>query len=137
MKKLCLILLVLFFAVLNTSYGQLTDSKKHKIYRSLDEALKHPLSVYKLDLSIKTKPEEKKGYETFPDEIFRLKNLQELNMSGHQINKISEKVKLLKKLRYLNLSYNSFYRGLYNLSFLKQIRVLDLSNNGLRKIPPI
>jgi hypothetical protein len=86
MRKLVFILaLVLVSTYANAQDAPLDSARlaKEPVFESLEEALKTPLKVYKLDLS-------KNQLSTLPKEITELKNLQGLDLGE---NPISEKEK--------------------------------------------
>ncbi len=98
-------------------------------YTSLEEGLKNPDAVVKLDLS-------NNGMRVLPAELSRFRNLQYLNLSRNQLNDIPREIGLLTKLQVLNLSGNQLDllpQEIGNLSNLKQLIV---SQNALKKLPP-
>ncbi|MCS7072994.1 MAG: leucine-rich repeat domain-containing protein, partial [Bacteroidia bacterium] len=69
------------------------------IFYSLEDALRNPDKVTRLDLS-------NQGLSYFPEEICRLLNLQSLILSGNQIKEIPESIGNLKQLKQLKLNEN-------------------------------
>lgn len=91
--------------------GQLLGSAalaKEKTYTSLEEALKEPEKVYKLDLFAK-------NIGVLPPEIGKFKNLQELDISYNRLHEIPKEIGKLKNLQRLviqgNIHYN-FIKGI-------------------------
>jgi len=99
------------------------------VYRSLEEALQHPDSVYKLDL-------HRKRYTSFPKDILRLPNLRILNLSRNRIAVIPPEIAELKKLNELDLSHNKLTQVPPALGSLTQLIVLNLNRNKITSLPP-
>jgi hypothetical protein len=95
---------------------------KQKEYTSLEEALKEPANVYRLDLS-------HNGLTEFPMEILRLINLQTLNLSNNGIEILPADIVKLHKLQYLNLSTNGIKKLPAEIASLRHLKKLDLSQN--------
>ena len=67
------------------------ELKKEKLYSSLEEALRDPQKVYRLNLSNSKLSE-------IPKEIEKLKNLQELGVTTNKIEFVPDEVCKLTKL---------------------------------------
>src|SRR2546425_3369319 len=74
---------------------QLIDDTNY-IYRSLSAALVNPDIVFRLNLS-------KHKLKEFPADIFKFKNLRELDLSHNKIDSIPAKIGTLYNLQRLNL----------------------------------
>ena len=95
---------------------------KEKEYTSLEEALKEPTKVYRLDLS-------HNGLVEFPAEILRLPNLQSLNLSNNGIETLPTDIVKLHKLQHLNLSTNGLKKLPAEIASLRYLKKLDISQN--------
>ena len=118
MKKLILSVFFLLICVCTNAQDVLLDTAslvKKQVFRSLEEALKTPMKVYRLDLKGKDLSElskeiaELKNLQildvssniltTLPKEIGGLENLQELNLSGNKLTALPSEIGELKKLK--------------------------------------
>jgi Leucine-rich repeat (LRR) protein len=97
-------------------------------YNSIEEAMKNPEKVYKLNLS-------KKKLKTFPLEILLFKNLQHLNLSSNSLDTLPQEIKAFKNLQVLNLYSNSLRRLPEDIGDLNNLRELYLSRNYLYTFP--
>ncbi len=100
-----------------------------KGYTSIDEALKDPDKVIKLEL-------RKKRLKAFPPEIFRFKNLQYLDLSKNDIKEIPPGIDSLKSLQILILSRNDLESLPKEIGALKMLQYLNLNQNNLMSLPP-
>ena len=108
-------------------FGQVTPDKKE--YKNLEEALKEPEKVFKLNLS-------NQDLKVLPSDWAKFKNLEELNLSGDHLKKIPEEISLLPKLKILNLSGNDFSelpKNFSKLSTLEELYLNDEKNLKLKK----
>ncbi len=148
------ILFTLSFSMLNAQ-AVTTAAASEKSYKSLEEALKNPVRVYRLDLS-------NQQFKTLPDSIWsKFENLEYLSLKNDHLKEIPKGIGNLKNLRVLDLSGNDFkvlpqsFSGLNNLSEiylnneskmnytktfsviknLPNLRVLHLENDNLKKVP--
>ncbi|MDD5571702.1 MAG: leucine-rich repeat domain-containing protein [Bacteroidales bacterium] len=96
-------------------------------YVTLEEALKHPDSVYKLVL-------KRKGYKDFPMEILKFKNLLVLNLRNNRISEIPPEIAELKELRVLNLSKNKLTELSSSVCKLKKLIALNASENQIETV---
>lgn len=76
----------------------LTELYKMRLYRDLDSLPKDLNQIYRLDLS-------EKELTKIPDIVYKMTNLQELNISNNQISEIT-KIAQLEKLQILNIGMN-------------------------------
>ncbi len=93
-----------------------------KEFTSLDEALKNPSSVYRLDLSYS-------GLSEFPREILQFPNLQSLNLSNNGIIDVPAELGKLTKLQRLNLATNGIKRLPAEITALKNLKWIDITQN--------
>lgn len=107
-------------------WASTTDTTK--IYTSLEEALKEPLSVKKLQL-------KKQKLKEFPTEILQLENLEYLDLSNNKISEIPKGIGSLKHLRTLKLHKNAFLTFPEVLTNLDSLENLDLSRNPIDEVP--
>lgn len=140
--------------VLNAQTAEATTDTE-KAYKSLEEALKSPDKVYRLDLS-------NQQFKTLPDSTWsKFKNLEYLSLKNDHLSEIPRGIGNLKNLRVLDLSGNDFkvlpqsFSKLLNLSEiylndekemnytktfsiikdLPNLRILHLENDSLKEIP--
>lgn len=117
--------LVVFGGNLFAQEASLLDDamlSKQKEFTSLEEALKDPAKVYRLDLS-------HNGLAEFPMEIVKFTNLQSLNLSNNGIERVPAEIGGLKKLQKLNLSTNGLKKLPAEIASLKHLKMLDVSQN--------
>jgi Leucine-rich repeat (LRR) protein len=93
-----------------------------KEFTALEQALKDPDAVYRLDLSYS-------GLTDFPREILLFTNLQSLNLSNNGIAEIPPEITRLTRLQRLNLSTNGLKRLPAEISSLKYLKWLDVTQN--------
>jgi hypothetical protein len=93
-------------------------------YTSLDEALKEPLNVVRLNLSFN-------GLSDVPADIARCKNLQSLNLSNNGLAELPESIAHLEMLQYLSVSTNGLKKLPQALQKLKHLKTLDVSQNQI------
>jgi len=121
------------------------------VFTSLEEALKTPDDVLKLDL-------RKNKFKEFPKEIYQFKYLQILNLSKNKLVEVPKEIARLKYLQDLDLSRNrleslpaeigqlihlSYFRLGQNELFalpaeigkLEKLKFLDLWSNNLSTLP--
>ena len=101
-------------------------------YRSIEEALREPKKVYKLNL-------ENNSLTVLPNQIEKLKNLQELNLKRNQLTHLPAAIGKLKNLQILNLHDNQLNTLPDQMRNLLQLDYLDLRHNpgkksGLEKV---
>ncbi|MBL0316606.1 MAG: leucine-rich repeat domain-containing protein [Flavobacteriales bacterium] len=98
------------------------------IFRNLEEAMKSPDQVYRLDLS-------KHKLSVIPVEIWSMKNLNELILDKNRITFISDQIQNLKYLQIFSAQHNEIEKLPANLKQLKNLRELDLADNLISSIP--
>ena len=124
-------LFIIIITAVNTQ-AQLLDSialSNEPVYNNINEALKNPEKVYKLDL-------HKKKLKEIPKEVFTFTNLQELNISKNKLTKIPKDIKLLTKLEVFNVSSNDIDSVPAEIGKLINIKSLILNQNIITKLPP-
>lgn len=112
-------------------FGQLLDSSalfSAPVYDNLEEALKHPNSVYRLSL-------RGKKLKTFPMDIIKLINLQELDLSKNKLDSIPNEIGELKNLQVLDVSSNNLEYLPDSIGKLKNLRKLAAGRNEIVAIP--
>ena len=105
-----------------------SDLQRVITYTSISQALEHPESVYKLNLS-------KQKLKVFPMEITQLKNLQELDLSKNKIIEIPKEIELLTHLQELDASKNKLEKIPPEIGNLKNLRHLNLGRNEIVNVP--
>jgi len=98
-------------------------------YTTIEEALKNPDAVIKLEL-------RKSKLKEFPKEIFQFKNLQYLDLSKNNIKEIPEDIAKLTNLQHLSLSKNSLESIPMEIGELVNLYYLNLNQNDIGAIPP-
>lgn len=124
MRKHIFILL----SVLTIQLSTVAQTDTARIYTSLELALKNPEKVERLDLT-------KTRLDTFPAEIFQLKNLRELHLAKNKIPSIPPQIGQLQKLEILDVSRNKLTNipvELFNCTHLKK---LILNQNLIPFVP--
>ncbi len=102
--------------------------KDQKVYHSLEEALKRPERVFKLNLS--------NQYLTqLPENIVKFKNLKELDLSNNLFTHFPEGISELTNLVSLNLSKNQLTRLPESIYKMDSLKSLLLSRNQLTRLP--
>lgn len=123
----------------------------NKVYDDLDEALKEPLKVCRLDLTGKNlsalpkKVEEMKNlkviyltsniFTDIPPVLFELSQLEELYLPGNRISTISSDIKMLSKLKFLNITNNQVKMLPEEITSLTNLTTLLASRNELSSLP--
>ncbi len=100
-----------------------------KVYKSMQEALQHPDSVFRLDLS-------RKKLKEFPVEVFQLKELRELNLGRNDIEQIPDLIYQLPNLQRLYLNNNRLKALPQRIGTLKNLELLQLDRNLIESLPP-
>lgn len=98
------------------------------VYENLEEALKNPDKVYRLDL-------RKNKLKTFPLEILKFKNLQELDLSKNKLDSLPEQIGTLTNLHLLNVSGNNLEYLPDSIGELINLKKLVASRNSLQALP--
>jgi Leucine-rich repeat (LRR) protein len=131
-KLLCIILLLIIYTTNYSAQTILLDSltlDTITAFTSLEEALKKPDKVIKLEL-------KRKKYKNFPKEILAFKNLQYLNLSKNHITQLPEEIGQLKNLQYLNISKNGLEELPPEIGDLINLYYLNANQNDLNSLPP-
>lgn len=97
-------------------------------FTSLEEALKNPEKVIKLEL-------RKKKLKSFPIDILKFKNLQYLDLSKNDIKEIPAEIEQLKNLQYFSISKNSLEALPIQIGELENLYYLNANQNELTVIP--
>ncbi len=105
------------------------DLQNEKIYTSIEEALSEPENVFRFKLR------KCKKYDSIPEEIFQLYNLQELNISGLKIKKLNGNISKLARLQFLNVSNNKLKYLPESLGQLKELKSLIINRNKIETLP--
>ncbi len=127
MKKYLFIAILISLNFLSKALAQ-EGIDTAKIYTSLDEALKNPSIVYKLQL-------RKLPRNQVPDTVFSFPNLRWLDISKNKLKEIPAGIGKLEKLEYLNASKNKLTSVPYTLGYLKHLRELILNQNEILTLP--
>lgn len=106
-------------------------------FTSIDEAIKTPDKVKRLDLS-------GQNLKRIPPEISQLTNLKELylgiiqyigSIDKNEIQKLPNEIFSLKKLEILDLGQNKIQKIPPEINELKALKVLNLRGNPIQKLP--
>ncbi|OFY85022.1 MAG: hypothetical protein A3F72_04550 [Bacteroidetes bacterium RIFCSPLOWO2_12_FULL_35_15] len=130
-SSIVLLLIVLSFQKI-TAQNQLLDSltlDTLTAYTNLQEALKNPELVIKLEL-------RKKKLKEFPMEIFKFPNLQYLDLSKNDIKEIPAEIGQLKNLQYFAISKNGLESLPPQIGELTNLYFLNANQNDLSTLPP-
>ena len=122
-----------------------------KTYMYVDEAVKEPEKVCRLDLtgqkltvlpsSVSKLKNLRAIYLTsnylsqFPPELFSLTNLEEINLSENLITSVPKDIQLLKQLHVLNLTGNNVESLPPEIGDLTNLTTLLLGSNNLQTVP--
>jgi Leucine-rich repeat (LRR) protein len=110
------------------SFAQNNEDLRPGEYTSMEDALTNPDGVKILDL-------HKKKLEEFPVEIFKFKNLEELNLAKNKIKIIPPEIKSLTKIKILNLSRNKLTVFPAELCALTNLDSLIINENEITELP--
>lgn len=144
--------IVLLFLGCISSFSQNIETEK--VYTNIDEALKNPEKVYKLNLSnqeINLTNEQWKlfinleylylkndGLKQIPKEISNLKRLKILDLSGNEFNELPREFSNLYNLEELYLNDEKklkLTKTLKVLAKLPKLKSLHLENDNLEELP--
>jgi leucine-rich repeat protein SHOC2 len=128
----CLYILI-FCLLTNFALAQqgLLDSMTlatYQEYTDLDEAMKNPDEVIKLNL-------RKKKLKGFPREVLKMKNLQYLDVSKNNIKELPDSIVTLSNLQYLMVSRTGLERLPANIGQLKNLKHLNVNQNEISVLP--
>ncbi len=105
-----------------------TALKNQPVYDNLSEALKEPDKVIRLSL-------RGKKLKTVPGDIFKFKNLQELDLSKNKLTSLPEKIGTLSNLQILNVSSNQLGSLPDSIGMLKNLKKITAFKNNLTALP--
>lgn len=111
---------------------QLLDSAELEtvyVYTDLEEALRFPEKVFRLEL-------RKKKLKSFPKEIFRFRNLQWLDLGKNSLKELPDSIYLLDKLQFLNVSRNRLGSLPKEIGRMPNLVYINANNNDLVGLPP-
>ena len=100
-----------------------------RTYRSYGEAVIHPDSVYKMDLS-------RQKRKVVPEEIRQFRNLQVLKLSRNNLQGLPDWIGEFPNLEQLDLSYNSLSSLPPSIGNLQHLKFLGLNRNLITTLPP-
>lgn len=98
-----------------------------KAYNNIDSLPNDLNTVYRIDLS-------EQDLTQLPKIIFKLENLQELDISNNQLTDLKG-IDALKKIQILNIGMNKFNIFPIELTELKNLKVLNICWNNLKTFP--
>jgi len=125
-------LILFFFLCVYISKTQLLDSLSLDTltaYTNLQEALKNPDKVLKLEL-------RKQHLKSFPTDILKLKHLQYLDISKNSISELPDSIDVLKDLQYFACSKTGLKSIPKEIGKLHNLLYLNLNQNDLELLPP-
>ena len=132
MKLVLKIFFPFFFCLLPLFLSaQLLDSAALRIahvYNNLQEALQNPDKVYRLNL-------KGKKLKSFPMDILKFKNLQELDLSKNKLDSLPEEIGTLSNLQVLDISSNNLEYLPNEIGKLKNLKKLAAGKNEILAIP--
>lgn len=114
-----------------TNLKEMKKDEKLGKYENLRRALKEKEKVKYLRLY-----KYPNSYRTIPSDVFKLYNLEELEMYSNEIEEIPEGIGQLKKLKILDLQYNEIRIIPDEISKLSNLEELVLMNNYIDSINP-
>ena len=135
LKTICFVAFVFCLPVvfgMPTANCQLLDTltlAQQPTFFSLQEAMLHPDSVFKLTLS-------KKKLKEIPAQVFTFKNLQILNLSKNSLKEIPAIINQLQNLQDLNLSGNEITAIPASIGTMKNLIHINFNRNLIEAIPP-
>ncbi|NQY08261.1 MAG: leucine-rich repeat domain-containing protein [Flavobacteriales bacterium] len=122
---------ILFCVILvQGAHAQLLDTaeiRNQKVYKSLEEALRHPEEVYVLRL--------KDRLTKLPEKIFRLTNLNELDISNNRFVDFPAGLERFEYLQILDIERNKIDRIEPDLSLLVNLIELKMGQNKFTTLP--
>ncbi len=105
---------------------------RQPVLTSLEEALKQPETVYRLDLG--ARPDAPR-LTALPAEVGKLVRLQELKLAGQGLTALPRELGNLRALQHLDLSGNALTALPEELGRLTGLQELHLAGNQLREFP--
>lgn len=125
-------LIVLLPFAVSAQESALLDSMQLEeayVYTDLQEALKFPEKVVRLEL-------RKKKLKEFPKEIFQFKNLQWLDVGKNSLTQLPDSIYKLENLQYLNVSRNKLSSLPKEIGKMTNLVYINANNNDLSGLPP-
>lgn len=104
------------------------DLNKQPVYIALEDAMRHPTKVYKLNLS-------RMKLKTIPKEIYAFVNLQQLDLSYNEITEVQREIGILKNLQKLDLTHNKITELPATISLFRNLEEFLIGSNQLKTIP--
>jgi Leucine-rich repeat (LRR) protein len=135
-QKVFVFILLITFTLNSFAQDELLSDRelsKTTIFKSMEEALKNPKNVYRLDLS--RKDDSKEPLNTIPEEIATFLNLQELNLANNKLIVVPVELSQLSNLQVLDLSFNQIESFPAEMSKLKNLHSLILKFTRLKEFP--
>lgn len=148
------LMVFVFFAKNALAQSTLDSIQSKKDYVSLDEALKNPENVYRIDLSNQNLQVADSIWSKFtnlqylslkndhlkeiPEGIGYLQNLKVLDLSGNDFKVLPSTFSNLIKLQELFLNdekYFKFKKNIPVLSTIPNLKSLHIENDGLKSLP--
>jgi len=105
----------------------LSELQNEKTYKNLDSLPKNLELVYRVDLS-------ENDLNKIPRIIFKLSNLQELNLSVNNLTELNH-LEELQNLQILNIGMNNFKTFPIEITKLKKLKTLDIWWNDIKTFP--
>lgn len=104
------------------------ELRQAKEYTSMEEALEHPMKVYKLNL-------KHQKIKKLDPRIKEFKNLQSLNLENNKLKRLPEEIGHLKKLQWLSLYGNKLKVLPPQMRAFQNLQTLFLGKNKLTELP--
>lgn len=137
----CSLFILLQISSANIIFSQKTDTSinNYQNFTNIEEALKNPTEVYRLDLS------NQQLNNILFDSLVKFKNLKFLSLRNDHLKEVPKSISNLKNLKVLDLSGNDFKTLPIELKKLKNLEEIYLNNdlnadidqevNVLKKLP--
>ncbi len=124
------VIIALLFAVLAAQAQLLPQTALDTVrtFHSLERALQHPDSVYRLDLS-------HKKLKQVPEEIRRLKNLNALDLGRNKLRDLPGWMNELRYMQEFSAGRNKFTQIPNTVCQWKHLKRLDLHQNHIEGLP--
>lgn len=116
------------YSVIFSQDDEEKPEKEKPVYTSLSKALRNSKKVYKLDL-------RNNGFTSFPEDVFKLENLEVLILDSNNISTVPKEIGSLKHLQLLSLSYNGLESLPDEISECDELWSLYLDHNKLKSLP--
>lgn len=104
------------------------DLDKQPVYIALEDAMRNPMKVYKLNLS-------RMKLKAIPKEIYAFVNLQQLDLSYNEITEVQREIGTLKNLQKLDLTHNKITELPATISLFRNLEEFLVGSNQLKTIP--